>query len=197
MPAKILQNHKVEGGAQHAGPRNFYVSWVPAAKGGDRHGPPNCAGAFTDQLGALQEDFRSRPIRSVVASGAGQQQAGALVVSGGDSDWTDFIALLTASYARANADGSGELAQVLKLIDAAGVGAANARAVWAAEIEPCFARNFRIAGYKLGELHFCHWLTADKELIATTPPAARVRDVHEAVAKLLAHAPVGCGLCTG
>ncbi|HUG22825.1 hypothetical protein [Piscinibacter sp.] len=195
MPAKILQNRKVEGGAQHAGPRNFYISWVQAAPGGDKHGPPACAGLFRLKLSALQEDFRKRPIHSVVASAPGQQQAGALVVSGGDSDWTDFVALLTASYALANTDGSGELAQVLKLIEQAGDGAANARAVWAAEIEPCFARNFRIAGHKLGQLHFCHWLTKDKELIATTPPKARERDVYEAVARLLEHEPVGCGLC--
>mgnify|MGYP006197528251 CR=1 FL=1 len=85
MPAKILQNRKVEGGAQHAGPRNFYISWVQAAPGGDRHGPPACAGLFRLKLSALQEDLRKRPIRSVVASAPGQQQAGALVVSGGDS----------------------------------------------------------------------------------------------------------------
>jgi hypothetical protein len=196
MPAKILDNGKVQGGAEGTGPRNFYVSWVQAAKGGDRAGPPNCAGAFTQQLTSLKRDFRNRPISRVVASGAAQQQAGSRpVVVGGDSDWTDFIALLTASYSKANDDPGGELAQVLAMLDQAGEKHGRGCAIWTAEIERCFGRFFTIAGHQLGERGLCHWLTEDRKPLASTPAVARTRDVNEACEKVLDHDPATCHSC--
>lgn len=193
MPASILQSNKVIGGAAQAGPRNFYVSWVPAGEGGDKSAPAKCASVFEEQLKAQQDDLHGRPIRQVVASGAGQQQAGALVVAGGDSDWTDFVALVSSAYAIANKPPTGEFAQVLRLIDEAG-GQASERAAWTAVIEPCLWKNFTLGGYKLGQVDFCHRLTEDKE-IASSPATSRVRDVARAVERLLDHDPATCPHC--
>lgn len=192
MPAAILQANKVIGGAEQAGPRNFYVSWVPSGLGGDKAAPAKCASLFAEQLGAYVDDMRGRPIKQVVASGAGQQQAGTLVVAGGDSDWTDFVALVSSAYAKANIPPSGEFAQVLRLLDEAH--GASERAAWTAVIEPCLWRHFTLGGYKLGQVDFCHFLTEDKE-IATNPAASRVRDVAKAVERLLEHDPATCPHC--
>ena len=56
MPAAILQANKVIGGAEQAGPRNFYVSWVPSGLGGDKAAPAKCASLFAEQLGAYVDD---------------------------------------------------------------------------------------------------------------------------------------------
>ncbi|HEV7914549.1 MAG TPA: hypothetical protein VGP22_12350 [Albitalea sp.] len=201
MPAKILENNKVFGGAQHAGPRNFYLSWVPTVRGADRKGPPRCADVFAVKLEAIASDRSGRPIGIVVASSSGQQQAGTTVVGWGDVDWTDFVALITSEYAIANkndpaAGRSGDFAEALALLEQAGADE-QARALWAAVIEECEWRSFRVANRVLGEMQVCHALSAsdNAEIIATSPVKTLERHVASAIGQLLAHDPQHCPHC--
>lgn len=193
MAASILQSNKVIGGAEQAGPRSFYVSWVEASKSGDQKAPVKCSDLFKEQLQALAEDGMGRPIEQVVASAPGQQVAGTPVVAGGDCDWTDFVALVSSQYAISNKLPDGEFAQVLRLLDEAGEEGASERAAWWTLIEPSHWELFRIGGYKLDQVVCCHPLNEAKSIDSTS--AGRVRDISRAVGTMVTHDPATCPCC--
>jgi hypothetical protein len=196
MPAKILEAHKVVGGAE-GGPRNFFLSWTPTVRGPDKRGPERCANTFLVKMEPIQHDRLGRRL-TVVASSPQQQQAGVRTVSWGDFDCTDFVALVTSEYALANgarsAAATGDFAQALAAVEKNG----NSLALWTAIIEPCEWRVFSIAGRVLGELPLRHPLVPDPkvEIIATSPPDRLGRHVNEAISQLLGHDPVQCPHCT-
>ncbi len=195
MPATVLR----EGKARDA-PRVFYLSWVPTEKGADKTGPRHCASALKAQLEPIGIDQDGREVKQVIDSAPGEQQAGVRLTIGGDSEMTDFVALMTAEYAIVNkaapdAGGTGELALALKEVLQAGEQDSDL-AIWTAVIDATSKAQrsvWTIAGRRFGEVRCCHTLTPDNAL-RTSPAKQLEKDVSAVVDHLLGF--VTCPLCT-
>lgn len=194
MGTKVQRQGKLREAA-----RVFYLSWVPTERGADKAGPRNTASALLARLRAVDWDQQGRTVKQVIDSAPGEQVAGARLTIGGDSDLTDFVALMTAEYASVNkvapaGGGTGELAQAMQEVIDAGE-AESELAIWTAVIDATSEGQrslWTIAGRRFGEVRCCHALTS-KPSLRTSPSKALEKDVSDAVDHLLGVST--CPLC--
>lgn len=192
MATKLLRGNKVLGGVEQPSKRVFYVAWM-APPGKARDPAADCADLLAGDLEAYPDDFFQRPIGSVKLSAAGQQDAGGRVAPIDQVDWTDYIALLSTSFAKAHMPKGSQFATVIDMVNRAGPGGVRGRAVWTVVVEPCLWKHFVLGGYRLGQVLELH--AEDKEISSST--AARKKDITRVIERLLGHDPAHCPHCSG
>jgi hypothetical protein len=178
MPASVIQNNKARDA------RLFYLSWVPTETGADKTGPRKCAEALKAQLGPIGGI-------KVIDSAPGARAAGTQLTFGGDGEFTDFVALLTAEYAMQNKSapetgGTGEFAVALNEVLQAG-GFGGPLMIWTAAIDASSSAqraNWMIAGQRFGDIDCCHALTPDNSL---RTGGTLAKDVSKAVDHLMGY----------
>ncbi len=191
MPASLIRNHKARDA------RLFYLSWVPTETGVDKMGPRRCAEELKKILGPMGTDQLGAKVR-LIDSAPGARTAGTQLTIVGDTELTDFVALLTAEYAMLNHDapekgGTGEFAFVLKEVLQAG-GFGGPLMIWTAAIDASSGAqraNWTIAGQRFGDIDCCHALTPDNTL--RTGDKTLAKDVSKAVDHLMGF--VTCPRC--
>jgi len=198
MAPTILRTGRVLGGTA-AGPRNFMVSWVPEASGSAAR---RCCEKLTEKLKAVRFDECGRPIKTVASTQAVDRRAGERLVAVGDSDCTDFVALVNSPYAIANSGDPdpakpdpggpiGDFSLAVDLIERAGEAGAPALGVWAAVIEDCDWRRLWVAGRELGAVQRLRLLRNDGPPKQPPPPHPLPPELRRELAKveIIASAP--------